>query len=166
MEAMNFSNVWIDWVMACIQSPRFSVLINGSPFGFFESSLGLWQGDPISPLLFVLSMEILSQWLDAALLNKKIGPFMKKATSVSHLLFADDLIIFSDTSTSSGRGLKELFQRFAICSSLELNRGKSQVFCGGRTTQHDQFLEALGIPKGNLPVTYLGLPLFTGALTP
>ncbi|KAK1287822.1 hypothetical protein QJS10_CPB19g00354 [Acorus calamus] len=148
MKGMNTSNVWIDWVMTCIQSPRFSVLINGSPFGFFESSSELRQGDHISPLLFVLSMKFLSQWLDEAFLNNKIGLFTKKASSVSHLLFANDLIIFSDTSTSSGHGLKELLQRFSLCSGLELNRGKSQVFCGGWTTHQDQFLEALGIPKG------------------
>ncbi|KAK1261721.1 hypothetical protein QJS04_geneDACA011580 [Acorus gramineus] len=111
-------------------------------------------------------MEILSQWLDEALLKNKLGSFTKKSSSISHLLFADDLLIFLATSASYGRGLHELLNQFAEFSGLKLNRGKSQVFCGGRTNQHREFLDALDISAGELLVKYLGLPLFTGALTP
>ena len=63
MERMGFGEKWGRWMKACITTVRFSVLINGSPAGFFGSSRGFRQGDHLSPLLFLLVMEVLSRLL-------------------------------------------------------------------------------------------------------
>ena len=63
MERMGFGERWGRWMSACITTVRFFVLINGSPEGIFDSSRGLCQGDSLSPLLFLLIMEVLSKLL-------------------------------------------------------------------------------------------------------
>ena len=100
---MGFRSKWINWIIWCISTTCFSVLVNGSPSSFFQSSKGLRQGDPLSPYLFILAMETLS----CIPLSVKEGGFIVGflvrgrnglGVEVSHLLFADDTLILCDAS--------------------------------------------------------------------
>src|SRR5438270_691830 len=77
MHLMRFPHAWINWIRACIQEPSFSVSVNGIPSASFNSSRGIRQGDPLSPYLFVLTMECLSIMLDSAMIQKKIDPIKR-----------------------------------------------------------------------------------------
>ncbi|RVW55329.1 putative ribonuclease H protein [Vitis vinifera] len=73
MQKMGFGPKWIGWMWSCISTTKFSVLVNGVPAGFFSSSKGLRQGDPLSPYLFVLGMEVLREVEGVLELAAEIG---------------------------------------------------------------------------------------------
>ena len=92
---MGFGPKWVRWIWLCISITKFSVLINGVPTGFFPSSRGLRQGDPLSPYLFIMGMEVLSIMLRRVVTSGFIsGCNFRNGNgnilSISHLLFVDD----------------------------------------------------------------------------
>lgn len=92
---LGFHSTFIRWIMQCISISSFSILINGSPCGFFKAFRGLRQGDPLSPYLFILSMEILSRMshlVENQNLIKGIK-ISKNNLKINHLLYVDDLLI-------------------------------------------------------------------------
>ncbi|GAA0168228.1 hypothetical protein LIER_22993 [Lithospermum erythrorhizon] len=91
---MDFPKRFIYLISQCVQSANFSVFINGSLQGHFKSSQGLRQGDPLSPYLFLLAMEVLGSLLREESL--KVGfVFHPKyeIIGLTHLLFADDMFL-------------------------------------------------------------------------
>ena len=98
---MGFKEKWLGWIKWCISTASFSVMLNGSPEGFFRSSRGLRQGDPLSPYLFVLGMETFSLLVDRAAEGGFISGYKFKGRNgtkrqITHLLFADDTLIFCE----------------------------------------------------------------------
>ena len=112
--------------MACVNSISFSILINGIPSKPFSAKKGLRQGDPMSPFLFALGMEYLSRCL--LQLKGKPGfhyhPRCAKL-SITHLMFADDLLIFARADAGSLQHIFDAFSKFSQVSELEANLDKS-----------------------------------------
>jgi hypothetical protein len=84
-----------DWILGCVTTANFVVLINGRPTNFFKSTRGLRQGFPLSPLLFLLVVEGLSRAIQEQVRENKIeGVLVARGIRITHLMFVDDVIIF------------------------------------------------------------------------
>lgn len=91
---------------------------------------------------------------------------MCKEIVLTHLSFADDVMIFMDGHATSLEGVMNVLETFGCISGLKLNAEKSSMFIGGKT--NDAFNRAnitYGLPIAQLPIRYLGLPLTTKAMT-
>ena len=148
----------------CISTASFSVMVNGSPTGFFRSSRGLRQGDPLSPYLFVIGMEVLSGLLKRAVEGNfisgyKVGDRDGGEVVISHLLYADDTIIFCESNSEQLMCLRWTLMWFEAFSGLKINLNKSVIIPLGRVDNVEMLAAELGCGVGSLPTTYLGLPL-------
>ena len=121
----------------------------------------------MSPFLFVLMMEVFSGMMRA----KTTFPEFKfhwrcSRLNLSHLCFADDLMIFSHGSVASVRLVKETLSEFSALSGLSVNPLKSAIFCCGMDESVvNEILQLTGFTKDSLPVRYLGVPLISSRLS-
>ncbi|XP_060195392.1 uncharacterized protein LOC132624666 [Lycium barbarum] len=136
-------------------------MINGEGHGYFAGKRGLRQGDPISPLLFVLVMEYLSRCLKT-MSNLPDFRFhlMCKSLQLTHLIFADDLMIFCKGNVSSVSRAMKALTHFSAATGLVANMDKSSIFLAGvDDSTRDQLLARTGFTVSTFPMRYLGLPL-------
>lgn len=166
LEAMNFPRLLVSWIETCLKSAKFSVVINGQPYGYFEAKRGLRQGDPISPYLFVPVMEVLTRQILQLEDNKNFQYHPKcKQLKMTHLVFADDVMFVCKADRSSPIEMMKVFTDFSALSGLKINTMKSSMFFGNVKSDDKQFLlDSLDFSEGSLLVRYLGLPLISGKL--
>jgi hypothetical protein len=139
-------------------------LINGSPAGFFNSSRGVRQGDPLSLFLFVIVMEALSRMakvmVDHSLFSGfTVGARGSEQVHILHLLFADDTLVFSGASLDQVQAIDDLLICFELVSGLKVNLAKSTLVPVGEVSNVEALAEVLGCEVGSLPIKYSGLPL-------
>lgn len=121
LKALTLPEKFIHWISICISTASFSVLVNGELAGYFQSKRGLRQGCSLSPYLFVICMNVLSKSIDEAAAQGKIGYHPKcKNIDLTHLCFADDLMVFTDGTTRSIEEILRVFDAFDKMSGLKL----------------------------------------------
>ncbi|XP_038974764.1 uncharacterized protein LOC120106009 [Phoenix dactylifera] len=109
LQGFGFPEIWISWVMSCVRCPSFAILVNGTPSRFFESSRGLRQGCPLSPLLFTVCADALSRLLRHATSTQELEAYRpaEGAVSISHILYADDCL-FPKTRVAAKHSILEI----------------------------------------------------------
>ncbi|XP_026396674.1 uncharacterized protein LOC113291343 [Papaver somniferum] len=148
----------------CGNSAKTSVMVNGGPCGFFSVGRGLGQGDPISPILFVLMKEALSRRLTQLVNEGLISPLVeRKGIHPTHLFFADDVFIFCKGAKKSILNLMKLLDEYQICSGQIINKNKRKMFIDGTSElRKDQIKDMIQMERSELPEKYLGVILIAG----
>lgn len=160
LRSLRIPDKFISWINQCLSTASFTLAINGNASGFFKSSKGLRQGDPLSPYLFVLAMEIFSRLLASRFDSGYIRYHPNtEELKISHLMFADDVMIYFNGDSSSLHGIHETLDDFASWSGLHMNSHKTELFFAGLSQSESTALSSYGFPVGSLPIRYLGLPL-------
>lgn len=118
---MGFDLRWYNWIYSFVSSAIFSILVNSSPKGYFRSRW-LRQGDPLSPMLFVIVVEALHALLEKRLSScESLKGYSVEhfSMAVNHLKFANDAIVFCDSIISEIDSLKAILRWFELMSWSE-----------------------------------------------
>ncbi|XP_057247418.1 uncharacterized protein LOC130589840 [Beta vulgaris subsp. vulgaris] len=153
--------------MACVKTVSYSILINGRPSPPFSAKKGLRQGDPLSPYLFALSMEYLSRDLEELSQNPDFNFHTKcERVHLTHLMFADDLLLFCRADHSSMSKICSAIAKFSTASGLHISPEKSNIYLAGVNNEEaDGLIEVCNMQLGTLPFKYLGITLSAKKLT-
>ena len=166
LRKMGFSEIFIDRIWRIMSNNWYSIVINGRRYGFFHSTRGLKQGDPLSPALFILGAEVFSKHLNFLYQNHLyIGFNMnKKGPQVNHLSFADDIIIFTSTDNTSLQLIMKVIEDYEAVSDQKVNKEKSYFMVTPKTSNGiiDNIKRITGFSMKNSPINYLGCPLYIG----
>jgi hypothetical protein len=129
MESKGFGPRWSDWVMSLVQGRSICIRVNDENSQYFKPCKGLRHGDPLSPLLFNLVVDIFSRMLMKIANKGYISSFMSNVFpgGVMSLLYADDTLLFLDHSCIATCHLKWLMVCFEQISGMKINYHKSDL---------------------------------------
>lgn len=125
-------------------------------------------GDPLSPYLFTIIMELLSCLLLEGWARKLYLPHPRcKRIELSHISFVDDIIVFYRGEGTSVKAIIEIINTLARYTGLVVNKEKTILIVGGIEVNTAQlWANGLGINTSSLPLKFLGLPLSQAGSTP
>jgi hypothetical protein len=168
MIKMGFSHRWVQWIMACVSTVKYSVKFNGTLLESFTPTRGLRQGDPLSPFLFLFVADGLSELLKKEVDTYGITPLRvcRNAPGISHLLFADDTLLFFKANEEQAVRVKEVLDIYASETGQLINPSKCSILFShscSAVAQH-AVREVLQVEEHVFDEKYLGLPTPLGRM--
>ena len=162
-----FSHQWCELVQKFTQGGNVNIKVNDQLGSYFQTRKGLRQGDPMSPILFNIVVDMLAIMIarakEAAQVEGVIPNLIHDGLSI--LQYADDTVIFMSHDVEKAVNMKLLLTTFEQLSGLKINFHKSEIFCFGKAKDHEEFYSQLfGCVIGKYPFRYLGLPMNTRKL--
>ena len=160
LQHLGFPPAFRDWVSALLATSSSRVLLNGIAGAPIKHGRGLRQGDPLSPLLFVLAIDPLHHILRKATVQGHLHEIGGRAPNIRTSLYADDAAIFVAPIKDDIDFLASTLDHFGMVTGLVTNCNKSHVAairCEGLDL--DGILQSFPASRTTFPMKYLGLPL-------
>lgn len=110
-------------IMFCVSSAKMSLLCNWEMLEHFVPQRGLRQGDPLSPYLFVLCIEVLGHQIKESVSKGRWRgvKLSQSSIAISHMFFADDLILFGEASIAQAKTMASIMEDFRHDSGQRVN---------------------------------------------
>jgi mannosylglycoprotein endo-beta-mannosidase len=155
-----FGPRWRGWITSLLSTSSSSILLNGIRGRWYKHYKGLRQGDPLSPMLFILAMEPLNRLLELATNEGFLTPINNRMARFRTSMYADDAAVFVNPVKDEIRVVAEILAIFGNASGLITNMDKCAVYpirCDELNLE--EIMEDFQCPIQNFPCKYLGLPL-------
>jgi hypothetical protein len=159
-EKFGFGARWRSWVTTLLSTSSTAILLNGSRGLWYKHFTGMRQGDPLSPMMFILAMEPLQRLMESAANEGLLSPLGNRTAKLRVSLYADDAAIFLKPVREEVQVVAEILEVFGMASGLVTNQAKCAVYpihCD--TFNLDVVMQPFLCPVQNFPCKYLGLPL-------
>lgn len=165
MRTRKFPIRWIKWMEELLFSAQSAVVVNGETTDFIRHRRGLRQGDPLSPMLFIIATDVFQQMI--AVTNSVVATPLsaRHDNAIIALQYADDTAVIANAEQRTLIIIKVALRVFAKASGLEINFGKSGFVPINLTEmQIEEARAILGFANMKFPVTYLGMSLSINTL--
>ena len=157
-----FSPTWCRWIEGMVTGGSVGIKVNDDIGPYFQTKRGLRQGDPMSPILFNIVVDMLPLLIKRAKVDGQIRGLIPHLIDdgLFILQYAHDTIIFLDHDLEQAKNMKLLLCAFEQLSRLKINFHKSEIFCYGHAKEmEDEYTTLFGCNAGEYSFRYLGIPM-------